>query len=115
MTKRLFILVPLFLLASCGQSEASKSIDSEAKDLNYYYEHSLNVKYEAAQIPHYSIIDYDDEYVDISFSKSRFFNAENEEITEKYTFKDQEVFKMYSETWFASEPREFWALYVFVK
>ena len=108
--------MPLLLLSSCGQKTISKDTKSEqAASLEHYYEQSLTIEYDLAEAPHYSIMDYDNEIVDIDFSKSRFFNTKYEEIFEEYVFSDKEIFRMYSEIWFASAPRDFIAIFVFVE
>lgn len=101
------LLLATSVLAFCltGCNKASKSLQK-------YYDAGITVKYNADATFHYEIIDYSNEVATITFDKCKYYDAEKKQIAE-YHFKDQETFKMYYETVFASEPRDFWALYVF--
>lgn len=84
-----------------------------AKNLTQYYDAAITVKYCENEVFKYQIVDYQNEVATIDFSRCEFYDSAMKCIDE-YHFKDQETFKMYYETVFASEPRDFWALYAFV-
>ena len=80
--------------------------------LEYYYEQSLTIEYSLTQIPHYSIIEYDNEIVNIDFLKAISLMLAMKKSLKNILFPIKKYLKCIMKR--GSQPlQEFFLLYIF--